>query len=71
MRPAALRECRWEGNFAYRRANGVAFAGEVKLVRKATGHKKTDTQPSGSGFAGYVSRASRHESTVSATRRFL
>jgi len=48
-----------------------AFAREVKLVRKATSHERTDAQPSGSGFAGFASRASRHESTVTATHRFL
>ena len=50
--------------------NGVAFTGEFKLVRKETGYEKKPI-PTGIGFAGYASGASRHHSTVSVTHRFL
>jgi hypothetical protein len=43
---------------------------EGKLARKATGYEKS-RRPTGSGFAGYASRASRHHSIVSVTHRFL
>ena len=50
--------------------DGVTFTGEVKLVRKATGYEKS-RRPTGSGFAGYASRADRHHSIVSVTHGFL
>jgi len=51
--------------------DGVAFAGRSNWFERQLATKETDAQPSGSRFTGYASRTSRHDSTVSATHRFL
>ena len=54
-------------------SNGVAFTGEGKLVRKATGYEqeKAEAALSHIGFAGCASRASGAHWSVSVTHRFL
>ena len=53
--------------------DGVAFTGEFKLVRKATGYEqeKAEAALSHIGFAGCASRASGAHWSVSVTHRFL
>src|ERR1022692_4857177 len=54
-------------------ANGVAFTGEGKLVRRATGYELQTAEAALSriGFAGCASRARGRHWSVSATHRFL
>ena len=53
--------------------NGVVFARQGKLVRKATGYEqeKAEAAPSHTGFAGCASQASGAHWSVSVTHRFL
>jgi hypothetical protein len=49
--------------------DGIAFSGEGKLVRKATGYEqeKAEAALSHIGFAGCASRASARHSSISVT----